>query len=236
MAISLVAHAEGHGANNPATGAIDTTGANLIVVTTTRYGGSSSVSVTDNKGNTFTGGTEQLISSGDPGVRIWRCENPIVGSGHTFTFNGTSIFGGLCVAAFSGAGSPAFDTETGVAGSVGAFSVQPGSITPPQDGCLLVTTVTTNNSTGDTPNFAVDSSFIQLDHYDFNGGVNYGGTLAYLIQGTAGAVNPTWSWSNSVVPAAAMMDFKPATGGGGGPSPILSPYEPILTVGRMLNR
>lgn len=180
------------GQNGGSTSAIDTTGANLIVLTVPYYpllGGTPTVS--DSKGNSWTALT---LQANQGAVRLYYCVSPIVGSGHTFTATGTDIYATIDVLAFSGASASPYDQESG-----SAFD-SPGSITPPQDGCLLVTASSNNGGTT-----SVDSGFTGFTH-DFTPGSHMGGGIAYLIQSAAAAVNPTWTGSNAVC---VMASFKP---------------------------
>ena len=86
----------------------------------------------------------------------------------------------------------------------------------------------------ETTGFLPDGEIIQISVYDFTGAerlttyvrptkpidetsgafvVNYGLMMAYLIQTTAAAANPTGSWTGSANAAAVIGSFKPAAGG-----------------------
>lgn len=172
------------------TSAIDTSGANLIVLTITYL--VNSVFPVDSKSNTYTKAVDTTSSGGDQGVQIWYCFNPTVGSGHTFTVSsgGTgNIYPAMEVSAWSGAiTSPLGPTAHALSGT--ATSIQPGSITPAHDNALIISGCTSQITTS---TINVDSGFTITDQDPQVGGTNYGGAQAYLIQGSAAAVNPTWS-------------------------------------------
>src|SRR5690242_7960475 len=66
------------------TDAVNSTGADLIVLAVSYYGPDGPPSsITDNKSNTWTALTQQEGASG--GVRMYYCQAPTVGSGHVFT-------------------------------------------------------------------------------------------------------------------------------------------------------
>jgi hypothetical protein len=136
---TLIAHASAAGQDSPATGAIDTTGANLLVVAISQYAGVETGIVSDNKGNTWAALTTQAM--GSVLSRLYYTASPTVGSGHTFTLGGT-VYGTIAVQAWSGANTVPFNVENGAAtaGGVGGVSLQPGSVTPSQNNSLVVTT------------------------------------------------------------------------------------------------
>src|SRR5262249_55057421 len=97
MAIAVVASVK----NTPAidgntTGAIDTTGATLLVMHAAYYVAPSSVS--DSYGNTW---VSVIDETGSPHSQMWYVANPIVGPGHTFTISGIGLFQCMQAAAFS---------------------------------------------------------------------------------------------------------------------------------------
>lgn len=189
--------------------AINTTGADFLVAV---ISGAIGPAISDSKGNTWHELTMQ-IGSFSSETSIWYAYNPTVGSGHTFTASGE--FPGMCVAAFSGrltSGDP-FDVENGAV--EGPSPRQAGSVTPSQDGELLIAGL------GGTPSpISIDSGFTIAESMNLTGGVNYGCVLAYLEQGTAGALNPSWTFSGSG--AAVIATFKAAAGGGGAFARFLS--------------
>ena len=184
------------------TDAADTTGATLIIVWQIYYNGTPAMA--DSKSNTWTGLTAYAGSGATYAVKIWYCITPTAGSGHTFTASG-SIYNSVVYAAFSKT-SPLFDTgkDNGVSGSASFTTIQPGSLTPSVDNCLVVTGVTWGNG-GDG---SIDSSFIALDQVANTDVATFRGMAAYKIQTTAGAENPTWTVSASGAGAVGMAVFK----------------------------
>lgn len=190
------------------TNAVDTTGANLLVAVPVSYQPSfTSGTVTDSKGNSWTALTVKF--SGVGRVRIFYSVPTSVGSGHTFTYDGDggTPFPSLYVVAASGAHATPYESENGA--TTTGTSLQPGSVTPAEDGCLVITGLSSVGGNSQT----IDGGFTRLQ-VDINGGNNLAAAGAYLIQGTAGAVNPTWSWSGSNDGAAVVAVFKPAATAG----------------------
>lgn len=209
MAYAPISGAHVKTVGESASSAIDTTGADLIVVGIT--GGAApglTPAIADSKGNTYTGLTV-YGSAGVAQVQLFYCQSPTVGSGHTFTVTANFQVVEYYVQAFSGSSPSPFDQENG-GGSTGVVtSFQPGSITPSQANCLLVT-VLAECDNANLP--SIDSGFTITDSDVIVGASHYGGGLAYLIQGAAAAVNPTWSWAANLVnqQASAMASFKAA--------------------------
>lgn len=213
MAVALIANVQSAGSTTGAvTAAINTMGASLLVMHVNCYAtNGASVVVSDSKGNSWTALTPQDGTGGD-GNRsiIYYAANPIVGGSHTFTVgtSGAPIYAVMQVQAFSGivTASP-FDVQNGAAPAA-ATSMQPGSVTPATSGSLVVTGI--NNF--DTALATVNSGFAITDSALFASGMYYGGSMAYLVQGSAAAVNPIWGWTNSRRNAATIAVFTPAAG------------------------
>lgn len=203
MSIALVANTSGSGLNGFTTGAIDTTGATLLV-RCAAYDGPATVTASDSKSNTWTGLTVRTSGGGAfHKLRIWYVANPTVGTGHTFTFGGTSSAMAGCVSAWSGAKvtSP-FDQQNGA--GVSSTSAAPGSITPSEDNELIIAGCSFEGSR----TLSIDGGFTITNQVNFSGGSNYGVGMAYLIQTSLAAANPSWSWSGSADAAAAIASFK----------------------------
>lgn len=157
----------------------------------------------DSYSNTWTTLTYHTGSSANSFI-IYYAQNPTVGTGHTFTYTGFAS--ASQVMAFSGVDtSSPFDVQNGAA------AAQPGSVTPSNSGSLLVTGI---SSTDFVNSFSVDSAFTITGQNLFLNGTYYANAGAYLVQGSASAVNPTWSIGGGPSsPATAIAVFK--AGGGG---------------------
>lgn len=192
MAYSLIANT--HAANTDSgvtTSAIDTTGANLLVVATGSYQAATIPTLTDSKSNSWTGLPAQEVS-GDSRVRVYYCAGATVGSGHTFSFNGSVTYPAICVAAWAGARTPTPDDQQNGTNASGVNSVQPGSVTPGESNELLITAF----SYGAAITPSINGGFSISDSQQFTSSQNFGVSLAYLVQTAAAAANPTWSWSD----------------------------------------
>lgn len=209
--IAVVNTAKTRSVNAGTTSALGTNGANLIVVTISCYLGPATLS--DNYGNTYTALTRRATPTNAYSAQIFYCANPTVDPNgtpaHTFTYGGTTAqYFTLGVYAVSGANSSPFDVENGnIDNSVAGTTIQPGSVTPSANGAMLITVGgAALNGTAST----INSGFTYTsDGFDGTGTCSAQG---YLIQSTAGAVNPTFTSGGFVgsPAAAAIAVFKAA--------------------------
>lgn len=180
MAIALIAHTGVAGsASGGTTTAINTSGANLIVVSISSYTAYSTL--TDSNGNTWTALNGYFNSSAF--VKLYYCYAPTVGASHTFTAAGATNYPAICVSAFSGAATSPFDVQNGSA------TGSPGSITPSASNGLVIT-ASVAQAPG-TP--TIDSGMTITDVISYSSGISMGGAMAYIIQTAATAISPTWS-------------------------------------------
>lgn len=212
MAWSQIAHvgASSTGGSNFTSSAIDTTGANLIIIAVHSYEVQIQPTLTDSKSNTWTGLTA-YSNTGTVRTRIYYCYGGTVGSGHTFTITNPvegATYSCIEVVAYSGAASSPFDVENGN-NTGSASTLTTGSVTPSVNGELLIAAVGTSSVNPSS----IDSSFTISDSSNYSGGNHFGGGMAALIQGTAGAINPTWTLSGIGAAATAIATFKVAAGG-----------------------
>lgn len=198
----VIGFAEGLGGNGGTTAtSFDTTGKTVIVLGVS-YQNEVAPTVSDNKGNSYTLVQTQTSGLG-PGIRLYKCEAPSVGSGHTFTATASGGYVSIGVLAAESAGVA--DGDNG-ANTGGATSLATGSVTPTADGDLFVTARTLDS--GAAAGLAIDSGFTIQGSVAFSGGNYYGVAIAYEIQSGSGAAeNPTWSQTASTRIAAAIVAF-----------------------------
>ena len=209
MAVAFIVGETGNGANGgTSTPAVDTTGANfLVMVCSVNRAGGTMTGPTDSKSNTWTSLT--LQSNTNPSCQIFYVTNPTVGASHTFSIGGTGTQSSFCVAAFSGVHASApFDQESGTGGGGMSDSIQPGSITPSENGCLMIFGAA--NGRTETPT----STGYTVINQPLVISTSFGSALAYQIQTTATATNPTMnygvgSWGGGNI---ALASFKPSAG------------------------
>jgi len=189
--ITLVASANKQGdGTSCTTSAIDTTGANLIVVTVHEYRVSTPATLSDSKGNTWSAASPAL-GDGQTGNAIFYCFSPTVGSGHTFSLVGgagggsDTTFNALHVFAFSGSTSPGLVGTGTSANAANWSSKQPGSIS--DSSIKVFVSAATINVAAKT--LTINSSFTGLNQGYSSAGTGNG--AAYKIGSTA--ENPTWA-------------------------------------------
>lgn len=205
------ANAASSGGASVTTSGIDSTGGSLIVLVLSSYQAVSPghPTISDSKGNVWTSTT--AYNKVNPRAAIYYASNPIVGTGHTFTAtnNPSAAYSVVSVSVWSGSltGSDPLDRVAGASSGASTSITLSGSVTPSVDNCLIISgmTGTVSNTMG------IDSSFTVISQNNYSAGNNMGGAHAYLVQGTAAAFNPTWSWTNSMTSAMIVAVFKPAT-------------------------
>lgn len=178
---------------------IDTTGASLIVVGICTYG--QPYTLADSQTNTWQALTQ--YNNGVQQAQLFKCLTPITNAAQTFTVTHTASapYPSIYVACFSGITS--YDQESGTY-NAGSATLQPGSITPPSANALLVTLVSGNETTS-----SIDGGFIKTDGNALVGANAVQGAMAYLIQTSPAAANPTWTLNGSAGISAAMASFLP---------------------------
>lgn len=206
MAASKIISARGYGSVT-----LNTLGCDRLVVASVGYGVSTFTDAENGSG--WQALTAQQDSGGSR-LQLYYHESPSVDASHLFTH--PQGYGALAVIGFTGwAASSAFDGENGAVLVSNALTMQPGSLTPSEDGCVVIAVMGSGGDpSGSTPaGFTYDASTLLAGV----GGTNYGIALAWKIQGTAGAENPTFSHTPTGLGAAVIAAFKSdGIGGGGG--------------------
>lgn len=204
MAITLVSNSTTQGTTSSA---INSTGASLIVVALHSDG--STPTISDSKGNSYS----QVfgVTAGGERCALYYAANPVVGTGHTVTATGASDFSLITVAAFSGVktSSPLDQSNSAGAGSGSHSSWQTGSISPTENGELIV--AASSILTG----VLGDMSWSPDPPFDLIGGLGpsptYGGLAIYEVQTTATNRNPTFTPSTNFSKySAGVASFKAA--------------------------
>jgi len=201
MAFSVVASTSKASSDGMAitTDPINTIGADLIVLVAS-WVTQALAEPSDSESNTWTALTRQL--NGFNGIsQIFYVEAPGTGSSHTFTFDvpgfpGLTLEPWVGVIALSGRKvSGSFDQESGNKDTSGLTSFQPGSITPSENNAIWIVGGSAHVF-GPGSIDSVDSPFsshVLADIWD--SGNSLGGIMAWEIQTTATARNPTVSWN-----------------------------------------
>lgn len=187
------------------TAGVDTSGADLAVIGIGQSNATnnplSSVIFSDSNSNSWSSLTKKEGVSGIPfrsGSQLAYVLAPVVGAAHTFSADLGTQGGQAAAAAFSGVGS--FGAESAGGASSGAGTTcQPGSLTPSEDNCLLITAVGYYKASGDPNSISIDSGFTILQSGLANS--SFAVAIAYKIQTSAGAENPTWTHGTNLAGA-----------------------------------
>jgi hypothetical protein len=186
---------------------ISTLGADLIILGVSFYGFASSPGTLSSSPSNTISLLPAYFDSVTSGVQLAYITTPATSATANFSVSSAGTYMSLMVLAVSGVASPPADVETGNAPGTSGTTIQPGSITPPHNGALIVTVLNVNGTEtgGDAP--SIDNSFTITDTVDYNAGNHFLGSLAYLVQGSAAAMNPTWTYGVSHERAAAIVAF-----------------------------
>jgi hypothetical protein len=184
--------------------ALDTTGADFLVLAVSDYTGGSGITLSDLKGNSWTPLTA-VVDTAVTRTQLFYSKPTSVGSDHSVTINGTSIYSSTAIAAFSGVHAIPFDVEATGAGTGTTASAGSG-ITPSQNSELIVAGV--GLAAGSVS--SISSSFSIVATVDQAGGLHQGISLAYKIQTALAAVDPDWTLSTSGTWGAVIASFKAA--------------------------
>jgi hypothetical protein len=180
----------GDGGGTAVTGTLDSTNADLLVALVTGRG---APSVSDNKSNTSPGWLGTTLRAGaDAQIRLFYCANPAnKGTGHTFTGTNTER-AAIAAAAFScGGATVVFDKETGQLDQGSSWSA--GPLTPTNNDSLIIQGAGGYASANGMSIGNSGGTYTEIqDRFSF-GGLNFECFLAYLIQTTTLATNPTFS-------------------------------------------
>ena len=207
---ALIAGASAAGPNGPTTtSAINTTGANLIVISLSWQNGITQPAISDSMGNGYIAISSPLLNGADVNTQLFYCYGGVVGAGHTFTIGNTtgSNYGAMKVLAFSGSTFYPFDQFTGQ--WTAGVSAETGSLTPLFDNELIVTSVSFEAAQA---SLSVDSGFVQpIGYVNYVSGNNFGNGIAYFFQRPATAVNVQWSGNNTTNFGACIASFRRMT-------------------------
>ncbi len=205
------------------TDSVDTTGANLIVLSGDGFG-DDAVACSDNKSNTWLSAVAYDADSNRK-IKIFYVYSPTVGSGHTFTLIAPRAKS-LSMSAWSGAASSPLD-QTSAGGNNGAASATftVGSITPPENDELVIVAMSAEGTTD--PPFSINGGFTMATNVAGVTAASFASGMAYLVQTSAAASNPTVTslFGIGAYAYGVQASFKAAGGGGGATWPgYISPF------------
>ena len=165
-------------------GAFNSLTATLIVIALS-YDAANVPVLSDSQTNSWTPLTVRSNGAG-AATRLYYSANPSTSATHTATVSGSGITSGIAIACFSGLPGTT-DQENGASGN--ANSLATGSVTPTQADELIITSLVKDHN--ETP--AIGGGFTIAGTGAYVPGSNFMSSIAYLIQTTAAAANPSWS-------------------------------------------
>lgn len=190
------------GATGGTSNSINTIGVDLIFIVVSAFtSGGALGNRSDSAGNTWTALTPS--SGGEATIQYYYKQNPTTSATHTFST--TDAYSAIGVMCFTGSKTSPFDQQN--QGSSNLNSVNPGSITPTENNELIFTVMSTG--AGGSAYTGV-TGYTIAENISYGAGTNEGMALAYKIQTTAGAENPTWTYTGTAFSAAAIASFKSA--------------------------
>lgn len=197
----IISAAVAAAANGTSSASTDSSGGNFIFVTVSSYATAAAPALNDNKGNTYTARAATVNS--DVRLQTFWCSSAVCGTGHVWTLSGTGSYSQAFISVFAAAGGLVVDQSSSYLGAA-LPSVQAGSITPTEAGELIVMSEVGIATPGSvTDGFAITGEGVQS-------GSGYGGGQAWLVQGAAAAINPTWSGAGGGGVQAQIVSFKAA--------------------------
>lgn len=203
--ISLVSHtaAGSTNASTVTTAGINTTGANLLVVICVSYSAYCSTPTSSPTACSFsTYLTKYGILSY---ATVYYCYGFTTGSSQTFSESTSSLEPALAILAFSGSSGASVDQQSGLAYGCCAPSIAAGSITPGFNNEVVISAL---GLAPTVTGLSINGGFTLVDQVAASSGLNQGIASGYLVQTTAAAANPTWSWTTNGGAVAINGSFK----------------------------
>lgn len=193
MAVVFVADcaANAPALTSPAVASMNCAGANFLIAIVS-YFGSAATAPTDSSGNTWSAGPT-LNESGTGAAAIFYVENATCTNGQSFT--STNLFAdGIAVEAFSGVKTSSSKDQSSILnGDDSTGTIGTTSITPTQANELVVSGLIQSNGMN---TLTIDGGFTVTTYQPSVPGQSVSCALAYLIQTTAAAAAPNWTFTN----------------------------------------
>ncbi len=192
--ISVVCHNKASGLASAVTTATNCSGATLIVANTSDNSANSGAP-SDSLNGTYT--NHATCNSDTSNACVYYLYSPTVST--TMTFSKTSCVAcSVEIIGFSGTAGSTVDQSTNQGGLAGGLStcLTSSPITPSNNNEVVIAAFSSINDGGGLT-YSIDGGFTISDQAQMTLGTNQGGAIAYLIQTTATAAQPTWTLSAS---------------------------------------
>lgn len=186
---------------------------------------------TDSYSNTYVQVAAPVTSGSFCRLSIWYCESPTVGAAHNWTVS--TQYGALSISVHSGtASSSSLDQHSGAA--TATTPAAPGSITPTTANQLVIAGFG-EDTIGLSDTISVNGGFSTPNTIQGTGFAIEPVSLSYLLQTSAAAANPSWTYANSNAAAAVIASFKTSGGSGvTGSGALLEIQDTLVASGSVL--
>lgn len=217
------------GQNTTTTSSFTSTAGNTIWVGVSDASGQGSLTISDNKGNTYTQiGTTQTNASGSQ-LRRYYCANIAGGSGHTVTATwGSNSDAVVAVLELAGVQSSPLDVS-----SQGADANPPWTTTTPT--LSQADSVAVSMASGATNGTWSESSGFTIDQQEGNSSLYWTAAAGSRVVSATTALTPSWTISGGGSDASVSCDvFKAAAAGGNSVAPgagsvVITGYAPGIS-------
>lgn len=187
---------------------ISTVGYSLLTASANQYDvDPNTITISDLCGNTWLHTTSYGLPATESRSTLWYSFTALSCTSDTLTVQGNFL--GVVFASWSGTKISAtpLDQQNGSASVSGTSPQTFGSITPSVAGTLVISTLGAP-PTSTTPYTAAGLTAVASQAY--SGSNNEGVSAAYIVQGAASAVNPSWSWTGGTSTSAGLnVSFLP---------------------------
>lgn len=189
LSAQVLDHNDCGGNGSCTTGAVNATllGTSMVAVETCGYGSAPTVSFSPAQtvlASAVYGGTNSPMHA-----VIYYVYAPTAAASLTATCSGEYLSCFIQVLKGPVSSPTVLDVQNGV--DLGSCPVQAGLITPHVSGESLLSIAC--DVTNGVNNFAVDSGLSVVDSVPYQGGTNEPGAVGYLLYGSTGSIDPTWS-------------------------------------------
>lgn len=194
MSLVTSGHVVNGSSGGTSTITLNTTGADFLVAVVAAVRSIYFPSLSDNYGNTWTKLIGEQAGTNETYAGLYYVQNPTVGSDHVITL-GSDAYNTVDVLAFSGMATASVADQNNYATAGETTSVPTGSITPSENGCLIIAGLGSSIAGNTAP--TINDSFT-VDYAASSNSSNYADIgAAYLVQATAAAIDPTWTLASA---------------------------------------
>jgi hypothetical protein len=143
----------------------------------------------------------------------WAWDSTKRGTNHNFTVTGTSVYPGVIVVGMQGcrtSSNPKDQSATAIVEQGSGTTIGP-TITPGVTGTLILSGLAGGAALNTDMTLSAADGFVKIGGYDFIGGTNLAGAVAYRLDTAIASATPVWSCTTSTIGlASCLVNFIPA--------------------------